>query len=185
MVLSILFACQQMPATGNPLAPAPVAQKAAPKPAGTAPKAQPSSEGGFDFDADAKEIENTELPDDPIAILAAQQGLEVPQTPAMDAPPAYDEPPQQELALPAAFAPDTSVDWGLRLVSTVHNVEPPRAILGLPDGTETIVTAGAMLPEINAVVMAVGRQQIDVAYISPAGYQARVETRRITALFPE
>lgn len=186
MVLSIFLACQPMPSTGNPLAPAPAPSSAAPAPAPSSAQGptEATAEGGFDFDEDAEEIQGDDLPDDPIAILAAQQGIEPP--PPAPAAPVYEEAmPAEDLAIPAQFVPDASVDWGLRLVATVHNVQPPRAILGLPDGTETIVTAGAMLPEINAVVMAVGRQQIDIAYISPAGYQARVETRRITALFPE
>ena len=198
LVLSAVLACHTLPSTGNPLAPvrpakATVAAAPVPSQGGTATA---PDEAGFDFDADAKEPPAAELPDDPIALLALQQGVEIPDAPAgepypgsrnPDAPPEdpYYDDRRSQLAIPAAFAPDNSVDWGLRLVSTVHNVQPPRAILGVPDGTEVIVMAGTILADQQAVVMAVGRQTIEVAYITPAGYQAKVETRRINALFPE
>lgn len=195
LVLSAVLACQSLPSTGNPLAPVQPGKRPV---ASQAPVAEdgvtPAPAGSFDFDADAEEPAAAELPDDPIALLALQQGVEIPAGEPYqgrnngnpDAPPqGYYEEPRAQLAIPADFLPDNSVDWGLRLVSTVHNVQPPRAIIGLPDGTEAIVMAGTILAEQQAVVMAVGHQTIEVAYITPAGYQAKVETRRINALFPE
>lgn len=194
LVFTALFGCQQLPATGDPLAPAPVTKKVAPASASTGSddgdaEATAGDQGGFDFDADAEEIEGSDLPDDPAAILAMQQGLDaVPPAPEpVAAEPVPMAEPVPGLALPAELPsmPTLDRDWGLRLMATVHNVEPPRAILGLPDGTEAVVTAGTMLPEQNAIVMAVGRQQIEIAWVTPNGYQARIETERISALYPE
>ena len=76
-------------------------------------------------------------------------------------------------------------NWGLRLVSTVSDADPPRAILGFPDGHEEVVQAGALLPAEGVAVLAIGKDMIQIAEIIPAGDHARVESRVITALFPQ
>jgi hypothetical protein len=113
------------------------------------PLAEPGTpDGGFDFDEDAEELEDTELPDDPAAVLAMQQGLELPPT----LPPPVVLPEDAPLAIGADVrlaepmqlstggfpSPGGIADWGLRLISTVNDVHPPRAIVGLPDGTEEV-----------------------------------------------
>ena len=195
MLLLALIACETLPATGRPFEPVKATSRpAAAAPAPALPPEAPDGDDaaaqtdGFDFDADAGEFEGDSLPDDPAAILAMQQGLEPPPTasgPAQTPQQPTAAEPEQQLAIPELSAPRAPTDWGLRLVSTMHNVEPPRAILGLPDGTEAVVTAGSILPGQNAVIMAIGRQQIEVAWVSGAGYQAKIETERLTALYPE
>ena len=73
--------------------------------------------------------------------------------------------------------------WGIRLVSTTVQADPPRAILGFPDGHEVTVRAGTLLPDEGVVVLAVGTNAVQVAEIVAAGDHARVQTQLITALF--
>ncbi|MBT3220064.1 MAG: hypothetical protein HN348_13320 [Proteobacteria bacterium] len=86
-----------------------------------------------------------------------------------------------------AFNPMAPVpgSWGIRLVSTTSRADPPRAILGFPDGHEVTVRAGTLLPDEGIVVLAVGTNAVQVAEIVPAGDHARVKTKLITALFDD
>jgi hypothetical protein len=60
-------------------------------------------------------------------------------------------------------------------VRALPDTIPPRAILGLPDGREVVVSPGTMLPEVGVVVMAVGRERLQVAKISAVGDHAAVQ----------
>jgi hypothetical protein len=73
--------------------------------------------------------------------------------------------------------------WPLRLVSTVADAQPPRAILGLPDGREVVVSPGSMVPEVGVVVMSVGRSQVEVARVTPSGDHALVSSQTLSAQF--
>src|SRR5690606_14132332 len=46
--------------------------------------------------------------------------------------------------------------FGVRVLSTLSHLQPPRAVLGLPDGGETVVQAGTILPDQQVIVMAIG-----------------------------
>ena len=86
----------------------------------------------------------------------------------------------------AVWDPTSAVppNWGIRLVSTLVDTQPPRAVLGLADGQEIVVKPGSFLPEQRLVVMAVGRNAVQVSRVIPDGYQARIETRTLSSLFP-
>ena len=73
----------------------------------------------------------------------------------------------------------------MRVVSTIVGAQPPRAILGLADGTEIVVKPGTMVPEAGIVVLAIGRDAIQVAEVVPEGDHTRVETRVIQAMYSE
>jgi len=73
--------------------------------------------------------------------------------------------------------------WGVRLISTIHDVQPPRAVLALPSGEEVVVQPGSMLPNAHLVVMAVGKTAVQVAKITPQGFYAKVETQTVASLF--
>ncbi len=77
-------------------------------------------------------------------------------------------------------APATT-GWPLRLVATVPGAQPPRAILGLPDGKELVVSAGTMIPSANIVVVAVGQSTVDLAQIIPAGDHAVIRSQTLLA----
>lgn len=76
---------------------------------------------------------------------------------------------------PGSSTPAVSGAWPLRLVRALPDTIPPRAILGLPDGREVVVSPGTMLPEVGVVVMAVGRERLQVAKIAAVGDHAAVQ----------
>jgi hypothetical protein len=86
-------------------------------------------------------------------------------------------------AIPAgtSTATATAAPWPIRLVATVPGAQPPRAILGMPDGTEKVVTPGSLLPEAGIVVVAVGKRTVDVAQIRPAGDHAEIRSLTLHA----
>jgi hypothetical protein len=73
--------------------------------------------------------------------------------------------------------------WGVRLVSTVNGALPPRAILGLPDGSEKVVQPGDLLPSVGVVVLAIGQDVVQVAQVTPVGDHARVESTLLPAMY--
>jgi hypothetical protein len=201
MLVALVSGCESMDATGNPMKPvaAPVVSEPAPAaPEGTPEPTQPDggTEEGFDFDADAqREDPDGDAPIDPIALLALQQGVVLEDAPTPD-PALAAEPvaePEPVVAEPVdvepvyAWDPETAgpSTWGVRLLSTMNSTLPPRAVIGLPDGSEQVVQPGTMLAEHGLIIMAVGQNIIEVAQVVPDGVQARVETRTITALFAQ
>jgi hypothetical protein len=198
--MGLLAACEPMPATGDPLAPvrapAPAAvQASGPKtPAPATPS--PASDGEFDFGEDeGTDAPETEVPDDPATLLALAQGKPPPDpsrvapVPApAPAPPVVGAPVGPAAmgiaALPWDPATAPALDWGVHLVSTLVDTQPPMAVLGLPDGSKLVVQPGSFLPEHRLVVLAIGRDVAQVARVIPEGYAARIETRTISSLFP-
>ncbi|MFT6234384.1 MAG: hypothetical protein ACJAZO_004907 [Myxococcota bacterium] len=73
--------------------------------------------------------------------------------------------------------------FGVRLVSTTSQSQPPRAILGLTDGREIVVEPGMMLPDEHLVVLAIGQDSIQIAEITPMGDRAKVESRVLQAMY--
>jgi hypothetical protein len=72
----------------------------------------------------------------------------------------------------------------VRVLATLLDIQPPRAILGLPDGAEQVVQPGAMLPEQGLVVLAIGRDAVQLAKVTPQGFYAAVRTETVQALYP-
>lgn len=195
--LFMLAACEPMAPKGV-LEPVPASSSA---PVVSTPKGSdpaPASVEGFDFDADeGVDDADQDIPDDPAALLAAAQGLPIPEPSAVpDTPAPSPDPtpavtpfapvPAPVVAAPATWDPSTAVppDWGVRLVSTVPGTQPPRAVLGLSDGSEVVVKPGSFLPDHKLVVMAVGNNAVQVSRVIPEGYQARVETKTLASFFP-
>ena len=83
----------------------------------------------------------------------------------------------------AAFGLPSSAAWGVRLLGTIPHAQPPRAALGLPDGTEVVVAPGSMLPSVGMVVITVGVDTVQVARVSPAGDHAEVEMVNLVAQY--
>jgi hypothetical protein len=82
-------------------------------------------------------------------------------------------------------AQPTGATWGVRLVSTVVDAQPPRAILGLPDGSEAAVRPGTLLPDVGVIVLAIGQDQVQIAEVKPNGDHARITTRMVTSMYPD
>ncbi len=117
-----------------------------------------SSEEHFDFEADARKE-------------ALEPVTPVPTTPTT-----------QPVAPPA---PSVASDgWGARLLATVPEAVPPRAVLAMPDGREVVVEPGTLLPELRWVILAVGQDTAVVAEIRPAGVYATVHSMTLHALAP-
>lgn len=87
--------------------------------------------------------------------------------------------PQRDVAYKAL--PSVGV-WPLRVVKTEANLNPPRAILGLPNGEEIVIRAGMQLPEENIIVMSIGSKAVVLARIHPEGDHARVEHLTLPSL---
>ncbi len=77
----------------------------------------------------------------------------------------------------------SAASWGVRLVQTFERRQPPRALLGLPDGQEVVVSAGSMLPDVGLVVIAVGQGMIQLAQVLPEGDHATIETTTLQAQY--
>ncbi len=73
--------------------------------------------------------------------------------------------------------------WPVRLVTTIPNATPPRAILGLPDGREVVVNPGSMVPDMGLVVVAIAPNSAELARIAPAGDHATIETMTLRAQY--
>ncbi len=197
-MLTLLAACETMEPSGDPFKPV------QPKAASTAAAASVGStaepvgpQGGFDFEAQGRDDEGSADSDPDLEDLYAGLGIE--KSPEGEdeeaaepvAPVAPPQPIDRPAALPAApvkqpWQPGVAIpgSWGVRLVSTVSDAQPPRAILGMPDGSEQVVQPGTLLPSVGVVVLAVGQDAVQVAEIVPDGDRAKVSSYVLTALYP-
>jgi len=84
---------------------------------------------------------------------------------------------------PVAVGLPDQPNWGVRLLKTLPTAQPPRAALGLPDGTELVVSPGSMIPEAGIVVVSVGDGVAQVARVEAAGDHAEIETVTLHAQY--
>lgn len=191
----VLAACQPVPASSDVFAPAREKKAPAPRPpedatpTDAAPSEAAAKTGGFDFEGEDRPEDEAKPPEDAAPLSPAEmfQGLGL-----GDVPPQVEKPAEPAPAAAAPAAPPTAqwtgsappVSWGVRLVSTVPDAQPPRAILGMADGKEAVVTPGTLLPDARIVVLAVGRDVVQVAEVTPEGDHARVATYLLQALYP-
>jgi hypothetical protein len=82
-----------------------------------------------------------------------------------------------------AVVPGGSMAWPVRLVRTHLDEQPPSAILALPDGRRIVVSPGDMVPERGLVVMAIGRERVQLAAINSKGDHATVVPMELTAQY--
>ena len=173
LYLTLLVACEQVAPTGNPLkavvvnAPTPVAAQA---------ELAPEEEEEAPFSISSEELATMGQGED-VASASPEATVEPPST---QTPP----PPPPVQAAPPVPPPTTSQGWPqtigkawpVRLVTTVPNAIPPRAILGLPNGKEVVVNPGSMVPELGLVVVAISPGSAELAKIAPAGDHATIES---------
>lgn len=86
-------------------------------------------------------------------------------------------------AAPPAVGVPAAAQFPVRLLSTLPQAQPPRAILGLPSGQEAVVTPGSILGEQGLVVMSVTAGKVQLAKISPAGDHALIESIELSAQY--
>ncbi|MEM6929088.1 MAG: hypothetical protein AAF602_19275 [Myxococcota bacterium] len=66
--------------------------------------------------------------------------------------------------------------FGVHLVGTMVDADPPNAVLRLPSGQKTLVEAGQMLDDDGLLVLAVGDRVVKVVKVTKQGWYAKVET---------
>lgn len=181
LFLTMLVACEQVTPTGNPLEPVVIAEA----PAASTLPAEEEAESAEDTEEAPFSISSEELaaiadgqdpavePDTaPEAEAEAEAAAEPPSVAPTPAPEATPQP-----APVAAGWPQTvGTAWPVRLVTTIPNASPPRAILGLPNGTEVVVNPGSMVPDLGLVVVAISPGSAELAKIAPAGDHATIES---------
>jgi len=181
----LALACEPMPPSGRPLEP--VAPTVRPTPTGPAPADLPPADSPF-----IEEDPFAEGPEDPDSepsgadkLLRGQ--LDAPSAPTpvpVPAPVAPPPPPRPVAPLWDGTGPvEGTGTWGVTLLATLLDVQPPRAVVALPDGTERVVQPGTFLPDHRLVVLAVGRNAVQVAHIEPMGFKSKVETSTLRSLF--
>lgn len=196
----LLGGCEPIPSSGQPWKPVVVTEEAparVPAPASTDPQepARPLGADAVDADPTPAAPDPFEDPADPpepaagvaepdaLALQAMLLGKPTPPPPPV-AEPERPATPEVQVAVWDPERPLPEATFGVRVLSTLSHLQPPRAVLGLPDGGETVVQAGTILPDQHVIVMAIGRDVVQLARVVPEGYYARIETQNVTALFP-
>lgn len=195
-LLGLLIGCEPMPSSGNPFAPASVAdaRSSEPAPDPRFDRPEPKVYTSEELHAQAKAAAPA-APAPASGVITVSSGDPVGGPPASPAPTPAPEPAPAPApaSAPVAAAPTTTAapapapraggGWPMRLVRALPDTNPPRAILGLPDGREVVVSPGTMLPEHGIVVMAVGRDRLQVARIDAAGDHAAVTELSLEAQY--
>ncbi len=144
-----------------------------------APQAPPPAADTFDFERnDRLDTERVPLEGRP----GAQPAPGLPATPQASA----------EVADPAGGpvqvwdprVPRPGSTFGVRVLRTLLDVQPPQALIVLPDGGMEVVQAGTMLPDQALIVLAIGAALTEIATIEPQGGRAVIEIEQLSALSP-
>jgi hypothetical protein len=186
LLVPFLWACEPMESSGHIFTPAQTKEPTlavAPDPALAFPteeKIKLSSEqlaAGTTSPADAGKtlaaaagVDPSTLPAEPEVADAAP--VPTPASPAPDA----------ATALPPVGLP--SSPWPVRLLSTIPQAQPPRAVIGLPSGEEKVVSPGSILADQGLVVMSVTADRVQLAKIEAAGDHANIQTLDVAAQYP-
>ena len=84
---------------------------------------------------------------------------------------------------PPLAEPGQVGEWPVRLVKTIPDAQPPRAVLGLPNGKEIVVTPGTLIPEAGLVVVAVGPSRVHLSQVKPQGDHASITSFTLDAMY--
>ena len=165
---SLLIACEATPSSGSLFAPAPVV---APAEVAAAPAVDPR------FAPVVEEVFKISSEE-----MAAGGSTPVPEGEVMG-----DDAPEAATASPALSSPEVlpaTMRFPVRLLSTLPQAQPPRAVLGLPDGKEVVVSPGSVLGTEGLVVMAVMAGRVQLAVVTPAGDHAVIQSLELSAQYP-
>ncbi len=185
LFLCLLFGCEQIEPTGDPLKPVVVDTLVSDVPDDLVDDDEPLDEEE-PFTISSEELaaisDGTEEEKEPSAPLAPPPQVETAPTPEPPPPPptALPSPPT---AASQAWSKAMGKAWPVRLVTTIPNASPPRAILGLPDGQEVVVNPGSMVPDLGLVVVAISPGSAELAKIAPAGDHATIESITLRAQY--
>jgi hypothetical protein len=188
----LLLACAELPSTGQPFTPVAVGEPVSGGAVGLAAAADPAFEiETFKMDSEALHAAakgkdepkaTPAAPSSPAPAAAAEPVAAAPAA-ATPAPATPAAPPPPAAVTPLAAISPAPSPWPVRLVMTLPQAQPPRAILGLPGGKEIVVTPGSMVPEEGLVVMSVGRDRVQLARIQPQGDHAAVAELTLTTQY--
>jgi hypothetical protein len=188
-IIFMFIGCEPVTPSGNPLEPATVAAVASQT---VAPAAtEDAADGAQEEQEEAQEDAKFTISSEELNQLAKG---EIPGTEEPEAEVAEDKPSAEDVTetrpVPETAEPPTSgwkqavgKAWPVRLVTTVPNATPPRAILGLPNGKEIVVNPGSMVPEMGLVVVAISPNSAEIARIAPAGDHATIESMTLRAQY--
>jgi len=146
--------------------------------------AEPAPDDGFDFEAQGRPVEEQDLIGKALTDEVVQQeAAEVAEAPE-------DEPKEVIGSNGNPFEVTEGNErtqhvqsWGLRVVATIPQAQPPRAILELPAGGEVVVVPGTLLPETGVVVLAIRDRLVKIAEVTPQGAHAEVTSRELHAMY--
>jgi hypothetical protein len=186
LFLSFLAACKQVTPVGNPLKPVAVkAVSAAEGPTDAPDGTLLEDEEVFSISSEemqaVAEGKNPSAPADTQGD-AAEARAPVDSAAVASAAEKVQPPPPQPKVI-QGWSKQVADAWPVRLVTTVPNASPPRAILGLPDGREIVVNPGSMVPDLGLVVVAISPNSAEIAKILPAGDHAIIESMTLTAQY--
>ena len=115
-------------------------------------------------------------------LLAAAQAA--PAEPRVSAPtPMGSALAPRTMSAPPGADPMQVGRWPVRLVKTIPDAQPPRAVLGLPNGKEIVVTPGTMIPEEGLVVVAVGPNRVHLSRVESQGDHASITSFTLDAMY--
>lgn len=187
-----LVACEQVSPSGNPL-----------KPVSVDVLVEPGVESDDALDEDEDDV-FTISSEELAAVVKGEEGSDQEDSNGQEGATADPEPAEKQGATAAAPAPSVQTEvavappqpaatpgwpgqtakaWPVRLVTTIPNASPPRAILGLPDGREVVVNPGSMVPDLGIVVVAISPNSAELAKVAPAGDHATIESMTLTAQY--
>ncbi len=182
-LLLLLVACESTATSGHPFSP--VASQA--PGAVAAPLDARFEEPAAPFKISSEELASKEAPPGttsvPTGELAPSDAavaalVAVPQTgPALGASGSFP-------GAPFAVGTSVSAQFPVRLLSTIPQAQPPRAVLGLPNGSEVVVSPGTVLADQGLVVMSVMAGRVQLAKVVAAGDHATIESLELSAQYP-
>jgi hypothetical protein len=182
LILLGMVACEPMESSGDIFAPAKVEA-----PAAAAPPELDAALGGWGPEEPPLVLTSEQMAKgDGAPTLAAAAGvdLEAVLTDVAPSAAAVEAATPAPVAAPEPMGLPPATRWPVRLLSTIPEAQPPRAILGLPSGEERVVSPGSMLAEEGLVVVSVTRDRVQLARVEPAGDHARIESFEISAQYP-
>ena len=73
-----------------------------------------------------------------------------------------------------------SVAGPIKVVTSIPQASPPRAILSLPSGKEIVVKPGEMVPSAGLVVLAIEADKVEISWFETQGNRATVHNEILT-----